>query len=98
MVVKANRTFLVRAVTHLVREGGIRQFLDIGTGIPTAQNVHEVAQSIAPETRVLYVDNDPIVLAHARALMQSASTGRTAFCSGGTETGAALKSISRLRF
>ena len=79
MVVKANRAFLVRVVTHLVREAGIRQFLDIGTGIPTAQNVHEVAQSIAPETRVLYVDNDPIVLAHARALMQGTSTGRTAF-------------------
>jgi len=79
IVVKANRTFLVRTVTHLVREAGIRQFLDIGTGIPTAQNVHEVAQAIAPETRVLYVDNDPIVLAHARALMQSTSAGRTAF-------------------
>jgi len=79
MVVKANRAFLVRAVTQLVRDAGIRQFLDIGTGIPTANNVHEVAQSIAPETRVLYVDNDPIVLAHARALMQSTAAGRTSF-------------------
>jgi hypothetical protein len=79
MVVKANRAFLVRAVTHLVREAGIRQFLDIGTGIPSANNVHEVAQAIEPETRVLYVDNDPIVLAHARALMQGTVVGRTAF-------------------
>ncbi len=79
MVVKANRIFLAQAVTYLVREAGIRQFLDIGTGIPTANNVHEVAQSIAPESRVLYVDNDPIVLAHARALMQGTPEGRTAF-------------------
>jgi hypothetical protein len=79
MVVKANRTFLVRAVTQLVRDEGIRQFLDIGTGIPTANNVHEVAQSIEPGARILYVDNDPIVLAHARAAMQSGSAGRTAF-------------------
>ena len=79
MVVKANRTFLVRAVTHLVRDAGIRQFLDIGTGIPTANNVHEVAQAVDPETRVVYVDNDPIVLAHARAMMQGDPAGRTAF-------------------
>ena len=61
-----NRRFLRRAVTFLVKEAGVRQFLDIGTGIPSADNVHEVAQSIAPEARVVYVDNDPIVLAHAR--------------------------------
>ncbi len=79
MVVKANRAFLAEAVTRLVREAGIRQFLDVGTGIPTANNVHEVAQSIAPESRVLYVDNDPIVLAHARALMQGTTEGKTAF-------------------
>ena len=78
-VVRANRVFLVRAVTQLVRDAGIRQFLDIGTGIPGANNVHEVAQSIEPQTRVLYVDNDPIVLAHARALMQSDAAGQTAF-------------------
>jgi trans-aconitate methyltransferase len=78
-VVRANRAFLVRAVTHLVRDAGVRQFLDIGTGIPTADNVHEVAQSIVPDARVLYVDNDPLVLAHARALMQGGSAGRTAF-------------------
>jgi SAM-dependent methyltransferase len=77
--VKANRAFLARSVRYLVGEAGIRQFLDIGTGIPTANNVHEVAQQIAPETRVLYVDYDPVVLAHARALMTSSSTGKTAF-------------------
>ena len=76
---RANRAFLGRAVRHLTRDLGIRQFLDIGTGIPTAGNTHEVAQGIAPEARVLYVDNDPIVLAHARALMTSDVAGRTAF-------------------
>jgi len=76
---RANRAFLGRAVRYLVREAGVRQFLDIGTGIPTAGNVHEVAQSAAPESRVFYVDNDPIVLAHARALMTSHPAGATAF-------------------
>ena len=60
-------------------EAGIRQFLDVGTGLPTANNVHEVAQAIAPESRVVYVDNDPMVLAHARALLTSAREGRTAY-------------------
>jgi S-adenosyl methyltransferase len=76
---RANRAFLGRAVHFLVREAGIRQFLDIGTGIPTHGNVHEVAQQIAPETRVVYVDNDPIVLAHARALMTSTPAGKVRF-------------------
>jgi hypothetical protein len=67
--VRANRAFLGRAVRYLAAEAGIRQFLDIGTGIPTAGNTHEVAQSVAPEARVLYVDYDPIVLAHARTLL-----------------------------
>lgn len=79
LMVRAQRAFLVRAVRYLVAEADIRQFLDIGTGIPTANNVHEVAQEIAPEVRVLYVDNDPIVLSHARALMTGSSTGKTAF-------------------
>ncbi|MEV1146150.1 SAM-dependent methyltransferase [Micromonospora sp. NPDC049799] len=74
-----NRRFLQRAVGYLTREAGIRQFLDIGTGIPTADNTHEVAQSIAPESRVVYVDNDPIVLAHARALLTSSPEGATAY-------------------
>ncbi|MEU5791525.1 SAM-dependent methyltransferase [Micromonospora purpureochromogenes] len=74
-----NRRFLQRAVRHLTREAGIRQFLDIGTGIPTADNTHEVAQRLAPESRVVYVDNDPIVLAHARALLTSSPEGATAY-------------------
>jgi S-adenosyl methyltransferase len=78
-MVRSQRVFLVRAVDYLVRKAGIRQFLDIGTGIPSLDNVHEVAQRIAPESRILYVDNDPIVLAHARALMTSTEQGRTAF-------------------
>ena len=81
-MVRSQRVFLVRAVDYLVREAGIRQFLDIGTGIPSQDNVHEVAQRIAPESRILYVDNDPIVLAHARALMTSTPEGRTAFILG----------------
>lgn len=76
---KANRNFLGRAVEYLVSECGIRQFLDIGTGIPTAGNVHEVAQRIAPDSRVLYVDNDPLVLTHAQVLMTSTPEGRTEF-------------------
>jgi hypothetical protein len=76
---RANRAFLGRAVRYLAMEAGIRQFLDIGTGIPTAGNTHEVAQTVAPESRVVYVDNDPIVLAHARALMTSDPAGATAF-------------------
>ena len=64
---------------YLTGEAGVRQFLDVGTGIPSAGNVHDVAQQIAPESRVLYVDNDPIVLAHARALMAGGQEGRVAF-------------------
>ncbi|KAB1947196.1 SAM-dependent methyltransferase [Micromonospora sp. ALFpr18c] len=74
-----NRRFLQRAVGFLAREAGIRQFLDIGTGIPTANNTHEVAQAVTPEARVIYVDNDPIVLAHARALLSSTPEGATAY-------------------
>ncbi|WP_405095800.1 SAM-dependent methyltransferase [Micromonospora sp. NBC_01412] len=74
-----NRRFLQRAVRFLAREAGMRQFLDIGTGIPTADNTHEVAQAVAPQTRVVYVDNDPIVLAHARALLTSTPEGATAY-------------------
>jgi hypothetical protein len=76
---RANRAFLGRAVRYLTEEAGIRQFLDIGTGIPTAGNTHEVAQEAAPDSRVVYVDNDPIVLAHAKALMTSDPAGATAF-------------------
>ncbi|MEV6278932.1 SAM-dependent methyltransferase [Nocardia sp. NPDC051832] len=76
---QANRAFLGRSVRYLVQEAGITQFLDIGTGIPTAGNTHEVAQKADPTARVVYVDNDPIVLAHARALMSSSPQGKTAF-------------------
>ncbi|MFJ4541887.1 SAM-dependent methyltransferase [Streptomyces tibetensis] len=75
--VRHNRDFLRRAVTTLVEQDGIRQFLDIGTGLPTAENVHQIAQRISPESRVVYVDNDPVVLAHARALLTSGPEGRT---------------------
>ncbi|HXR73120.1 SAM-dependent methyltransferase [Actinocrinis sp.] len=72
-----NRDFVRRAVSHLTADAGIRQFLDVGTGLPTAENVHEIAQRIAPRSRIVYVDNDPVVLAHARALLFSSSEGAT---------------------
>jgi hypothetical protein len=74
LVAKANRAFLGRAVRFLAGEAGIRQFLDLGTGLPTGGNVHQVAQAIAPGARVVYVDNDPMVLAHARALKTGEGT------------------------
>jgi trans-aconitate methyltransferase len=77
--VRAQRAFLARAVAYLAGPAGIRQFLDIGTGIPTANNTHEVAQSVAPEARIVYLDNDPMVLAHARALLTSAPPGATSY-------------------
>jgi hypothetical protein len=76
---RANRAFLGRVVRYLSGEAGIRQFLDIGTGIPTAGNTHQVAQAIAPESRVVYVDYDPVVLAHARALLTSHEAGATEY-------------------
>ena len=75
--VRAERRFLVRAVRYLVGDVGIRQFLDIGTGLPTANNTHEVAQATAPESRVVYVDNDPLIMSHARALLTSTPEGAT---------------------
>ncbi len=74
---RASRAFLVRAVRYLAGEAGIRQFLDVGTGLPTANNTHEVAQATAPECRIVYVDNDPLVLVHARALLTSTPEGVT---------------------
>ncbi|MFW5418397.1 SAM-dependent methyltransferase [Nocardiopsis sp. CNT-189] len=76
-VARAQRAFLRRAVTHLAAGAGIRQFLDIGTGLPTHGNTHEVAQAAAPEARVVYADNDPMVLAHARALLTGSRAGAT---------------------
>ena len=77
--VRNTRAFLGRTVRFLAQEAGIRQFLDIGTGIPSASNTHEVAQGVAPECKIVYVDNDPMVLAHARALLTSSPQGRCAY-------------------
>ena len=80
--VQANRRFLARAVRYLAEEAGIRQFLDIGTGIPSANNTHQVAQEVTPGARIVYVDNDPIVLSHARALLTSGPQGATQYVHG----------------
>ncbi|NLU79762.1 SAM-dependent methyltransferase [Micromonospora sp. HNM0581] len=74
LMAQQSRRFLIRVVRHLAAEAGIRQFLDIGTGLPTMQNTHEVAQQITPEARIVYVDNDPMVLVHARALLSSTTS------------------------
>jgi hypothetical protein len=76
---RENRAFIGRAVTYLAKEAGITQFLDLGSGLPSVGNVHEVAQKVMPSARVLYVDNDPIVLAHGRALLTSRPEGRCAY-------------------
>jgi O-methyltransferase involved in polyketide biosynthesis len=76
---RANRQYMVRVARHLAQERGIRQFLDIGTGLPTSPNLHEVVQLADPAARVVYVDNDPLVLVHARALLTSRPEGRTAY-------------------
>jgi hypothetical protein len=95
--VRATRAFLVRSVRYLAGEAGIRQFLDIGTGIPAANNTHEVAQGVAPQARIVYVDNDPIVLAHARALLTSHPDGATGYLDADLrDTGTILESGARL--
>jgi trans-aconitate methyltransferase len=95
--VRANRAFLMRTVRYLTAERGIRQFLDIGTGLPSANNTHEVAQAIAPEARVVYVDNDPIVLAHARALLTSGAEGATGYLDAdAVDTGKILSEAAKL--
>jgi O-methyltransferase involved in polyketide biosynthesis len=76
-IARASRQFLVRVVRYLAADAGIRQFLDIGTGLPTVNNTHQVAQQVAPESRVVYVDNDPLVLVHAQALLTSSPEGAT---------------------
>jgi ABC-type sugar transport system substrate-binding protein len=78
-VARASRGFLTRSIRYLAADAGIRQFLDVGTGLPTADNTHQVAQRIAPDARIVYVDNDPLVLAHARALLTSTPGGATAY-------------------
>jgi hypothetical protein len=95
--VRANRAFLGRAVHFLAAEAGIRQFLDIGTGIPTASNTHEVAQRAAPDSHVVYVDNDPIVLTHARALLTSDPAGATDYIDADLRnTGTILAQAARM--
>src|SRR5579862_3586794 len=91
----ASRAFLRRAVRYLAEEAGIRQFLDVGTGLPTAGNTHEVAQLVAPRCRVVYVDNDPVVLSHARALLTSSPEGKTAYLDADAEDPATI--IDRAR-
>ena len=94
--VRANRAYLSRVVRQLAGQAGIRQFLDIGTGIPTANNTHEVAQRLAPESRIVYVDNDPIVLAHARALLASNKAGATDYIDADLrDTGTILEQARR---
>jgi O-methyltransferase involved in polyketide biosynthesis len=78
-IARSSRSFLTRSIRYLAEGAGIRQFLDVGTGLPTADNTHQVAQKIAPEARIVYVDNDPLVLAHARALLTSTPEGATAY-------------------
>lgn len=79
VLARATRSFLKHAVLYLAGEVGIRQFLDVGTGLPTANNTHEVAQAVAPDARIVYADNDPLVLAHARALLTSTAEGATRY-------------------
>ena len=96
LLARAARGFLTRAVSYLATDAGIRQFLDIGTGLPTASNTHEIAQSVAPESRVVYVDNDPIVLAHARALLTSNPHGATDYIDADLQdTGTILEQAAR---
>src|SRR5258708_1562110 len=94
---RENRAFLGRAVGDLVAEAGVRQFLDIGTGLPTAGSVHEVAQAVEPTARVVYADNDPLVMAHARALLTSSREGRTAYVQADLRDPAAILSSPTVR-
>jgi hypothetical protein len=94
---RENRAFLQRVVRYLAAEAGIRQFLDIGTGIPTSPNVHEVAQDVAPQARIVYVDNDPMVLAHARALLTSSAQGSTEYIDADLRDVEALLASPKLR-
>jgi SAM-dependent methyltransferase len=93
----ANRRFLERAVAYLAGETGIRQFLDVGVGLPFSPNTHEIAQGIAADCRVVYVDNDPVVLAHARALLTSSRQGRTAFLDADLRDPASILTSPQLR-
>lgn len=95
LVARHSRAFLKRAVTFLVRERGVRQFLDIGTGMPTAENTHQVAQAADPAARIVYVDNDPLILVHAQALLTSTPQGRTAYIAADLYEPAAIVAAAR---
>jgi len=95
LLARAAREFLKNAVRHLTVEEGIRQFLDIGTGLPTAMNTHEAAQAVARESRVVYVDNDPLVLAHARALLTGSRQGATDYIHADLHDPAAIIGAAR---
>jgi hypothetical protein len=92
---RASRAFLVRSVTYVTGEGGVRQFLDVGTGLPTADNTHQVAQRAAPEAKVVYVDNDPLVLTHARALLTSSPEGVTQYVDADGRDSSAVLAAAR---
>jgi hypothetical protein len=94
---RSNRDFMRRVSAYLAGELGLRQFLDIGTGLPTAPNLHEVVQGIAPESRIVYVDNDPIVLTHARALLTSTPEGKTAYADADLNDPAAILRTPQVR-
>ena len=94
---RENRAFLGRAVKFLAAEAGVRQFLDIGSGLPTTGNVHDVAQAVDPACRVVYADNDPLVLAHARALLRSTPEGRTAYINADLREPAAILASPTVR-
>jgi S-adenosyl methyltransferase len=94
---RASRYFIARVVRYLAGDAGIRQFLDIGTGLPTQDNTHELAQRIAPDSRIIYVDNDPLVLAHARALLTSSAEGGTDYIDADLNDPDALLRIARER-
>jgi O-methyltransferase involved in polyketide biosynthesis len=98
VVARTSRAFLTRAVRYLATEAGIRQFLDVGTGLPTANNTHEVAQRAAPESRIVYVDNDPLVLAHARALLTSSPEGACEYLDADIRDPAAILAAAALDF
>ncbi len=97
VMARQNRAFMVRVTSYLAGEVGVRQFLDVGTGIPTSPNLHEVVQGIAPESRVVYADNDPIVLTHARALLTSSPQGRTAYLDADLRDPARILTAPELR-
>lgn len=94
---RANRDFMNRAVRHLAEKAGIRQFLDVGTGIPTSPNIHEIAQSVSPDSRVVYVDNDPLVLRLSQGLLNSTPEGRTSYIEADMRDPASILQAPELR-